>query len=553
MNTGERQEQYEGWVIVDIFKLMLATFKNNFAGMMLILVFYGALAVVVNWAFSGEAVMRTLLIGTAAMSIISVLRTAFENGKLKPDSALPRFAFILKIFLSLIVIAAVIALLCFIFVIISILCGYILKAVFGKTISPDSVYMIAGAIVFVNLLIGAYFSFCFIAFSGKSGLWESFGTAARIFTENKLAVFLIFGILSAAITYLMSSYVVPLMSFYFGHDLSSAKKAAECFGFLSSNVAFVFSALMPLYWMLLMSVYFTLGHEGAVIKDVGNSPVFGAYIFSTRAGQEADEEIQTEESVSDNFSLQDTFYFSWNIYKKLSMELTSGIIAVYAVFISVCAAAFLILRQVSVLPDIFAGKYPHLGRTFICLAAALLVYYALMFLYISYVRGYFRGKGMSFRNFFPALRVSGRFLAFTAFIAAFLLSIPFILEKAEILLRFFTKSYSLPFTPFAAGLSLIFAVIAVYALVSLFYVPVFILDGHTFSDSLNRCTQMMTGQRMAFFSILFLLLLLNAAGHALIIGWIFTVPFSVLAVMQIYSTVSVGYSKYHEDVVKDEE
>ena len=552
MNTGEQQAQSEGWLVFDIFKLMFTTFKNNFAGMMLILVFYSALSVVINLAFGGETLIRALLITAAAVSIISVLRPAFENGKLKSDSVLPGFAFILKIFLSLIVIAAVTVALCFVFVIMSILCGYIFKAVFGKKISPDSVYMIAGAVVFVKLLIIAYFSFCFIAFSGKSGLWESFGVVARIFTENRLAVFLIFGVLAALITYLMSSYVVALMSFYWGNDLSSAKKAAEFFDYLSNNAAFVFSVLMPLYWILMMSIYFTMGHEGAVIKDVGKSPVFGAYIFSSNAGQGAAEETQAEEGVSDNFSLRDTFSFSWNIYKKLSMELTSGIIAVYAVFIFACGAVFLILRQTSALPDIFSGKYPALGRAFICLAAALLVYYALMFLYLSYVRGYFRGKGMSFRNFLPDLKANVRFLAFTAFIAAFTLSIPFILEKAELLLRFFAKSYSFSFTPFAAGLSLIFASVAVYALVSLFYVPFFILDGHTFSDSLARCSQMMTGQRMAFFCILFLLLLLNAAGHALIIGWIFTVPFSVLAVMQIYATVSIGYSKYNEDVVEEE-
>ncbi|MCL2144053.1 MAG: hypothetical protein FWH43_00945 [Endomicrobia bacterium] len=548
----DQETSSEGWIVADIFKLMLITVKNNTVSMALIFIVYAAAAAALNLIFGAasqgfEGFIRVILLSLIMFSLISVLRPIFKGKKFGFKYIFPGWNFFGKVILFFIFVIVLSLILKLTFFIFSVFCGYFIKSIFGRLISPDTIYFIFAAAVMIILLLTAYFSFCFLAFSGKNGFGESLSTAMKIFTENKLIVFFVFSALAAAATFIMSSYVVPLISLHAGSDLASLKKVRELYGFMTTTFAVISSGVMPLYWMFLMSVYFTLGHEGDVVKELRTGHY--ASHFEEETGPQ---ESPREEDEFDNFSLSNAFYFSWGIYKKIFVKLTSGILAVYAVFIFICAIAFFALRQSSVLPDVFAGKYPSLDKMFVFVAAAAIVYYILMFFYFSYARGFFRGKGMDFKNFFPLPKINLRFFAFMAFISAFILSIPFILEKAGLLLQFFIKSFNFPFASLIAGLSLIFAVIAVYALVSLFYVPFFILDGHTFSDSLTTCTQMMGGQKMAFICVLFVLVLINIIGHALIAGWIFTVPFSVLVLMQIYVTISAGYSSYQEDVVNYE-
>jgi hypothetical protein len=372
-------------------------------------------------------------------------------------------------------------------------------------------------------------------------------------------MFCIFAFLSAAATVFLSSYISPLLSYYTGHNAAAVNKLMSLREFMLTDFSLISSALMPLYWMFLMAVYFTLGNEGGVIKELEAAPSGSGFRKEYRSeyytGPELEtgqEELPAQENVedfTDDFSLSNAFYFSWGIYKKLFLKLTSAMIAVNALFVFICAAALFALVRFSAIPDIFAGKLPPVVNMFVILGCAFLVYYILMFFYVSFVRGFFRGKGVVLGNFFPPFKVTARFFGFVAFIAAFILSVPFIVEKADMILQLAVKSFSFPFASLVAALSLIFAVIIVYALVSLFYVPFFILDGHKFADSLTTCTQMMKGQRMAFFCVLFLLALINMAGHLTVIGFLFTVPFSVLVVMQIYITISSDYSKYKEDIV----
>jgi hypothetical protein len=262
------------------------------------------------------------------------------------------------------------------------------------------------------------------------------------------------------------------------------------------------------------------------------------------------EENETEESHKDenfdSFSLADALYFSWGIYKKLFFKLTAGIIAVYAVFAALFYGVIVLLFELS-----FANlqRWFSEGNFVFCFCAALVIYYCLMFLYVSFAMGFFRGKGIKFKNFFPPLKAVLKFAGFVSFIALFLFSIPFIIEKIDMLLKLAASSFPLPFAAIAAGSSALFALIVVYALTVLFYTPFFILDRHSFSESLSLCSEMMKGQRTAFFCILFALFILNLIGHLLVFAWIFTIPFSVLVIIQIYITISDGYN-IKEDIAQ---
>ena len=97
---------------------------------------------------------------------------------------------------------------------------------------------------------------------------------------------------------------------------------------------------------------------------------------------------------------------------------------------------------------------------------------------------------------------------------------------------------------------LFFAFIIIYALTSLFYAPFFLMDGHKFRNALTDSCRIMKGQRMAFLCLLGALFIINLIGHAFAVGWMFTVPFSALVLIQIYVTLSAEYGGRQEDAAR---
>lgn len=559
MESEEIDNKREGIFLADIFKSMLTAFKKNLAGMVAVFVVYGGIAAAIQLIFGKDMhqtiiTMRVLLSVIVTISLISLLRSVFESGKLKFKSVFPRFGFIGKLALSAIFIILFSLLAVFLLGILSVFVGYFFMMIFGRLFTANTIYFFAGACVFLNLLFYAFFSFCLIAFSGKNSFGESLGISAKIFLENKLLTFFVLALLAAGITALAASYVNPILSYFGKPTAASIKKVAALQEFLITDFAVISAALMPVYWFFMMAVYFVLGHEGDTKKIIEAKTYYGQY-YSQYAGMEEnldDEPKAQEDEGYDSFSLSNAFYFSWGIYKKICAKLTGGIAAVYAVYALLCVAGVYLLQKFSFIAPVLSGSTPSVKDAFFLCAGGLVLYYFLMFFYGAFVRGFFRGKGIEFKNFFPPFKVTLRYAAFLCFIAVFILSIPFIIEKVDLLMQITIKSYTFPFTAVVAGCSVLFAVIIVFALVSFFYVPMFLLDGHHFSESLTICSEMMKGQKMVFFCVLAGLALINLISHALIIAWLFVVPFTVLVLIQIYTTISLGYSKYKEDIVNYE-
>lgn len=542
METANRSE--------GVFHFMRAAIANNLAGMIIIFIFYAAVFTAVNLIFGfsargGAALAKSFLNFAATLSLISVLRPAFESGKLNPAAILPGLGFIGRTILFTIVSGVILFFLGLLIFVVWFSAGSVLESTFTSMISRDNIYFILALLIFINLVLTAVVSFCFISLSGKNGFLESVGAAFRILTENKLLAFTVFALLTTAITFLISF----LVSHYSPGLLANAKQIAgkinglPAFSAAKLKVAVIaVSALTPVYWIILMSVYFASGHDEAA---EGELSVRGQY---WHANENSPEEKPQSGGADDSFSLSNAFDFSWGIYKVLFAKLTAAAVIAHLVFIFIFAAVFMTLRQLSLIPDFFAGKSPSLSAIFILAAAMFVVYYAVTFFYVSFVRGFFKGEGLSFKNFFPPAKIIFGFFFFVVLMAAFLCAIPFVTYKAVLLLQVLLKGFN--FSPAVLGAvpALLLASIALYALISLFYVPFLMLDGRDFSDSLAVCSEMTAGHRMALLGVLLLLAVLNTAGCAFFIGVLFTAPFSVLVLMQIYVTISSGYDGYLEDI-----
>jgi hypothetical protein len=224
----------------------------------------------------------------------------------------------------------------------------------------------------------------------------------------------------------------------------------------------------------------------------------------------------------ETFSVLESFYLAWGIYKKVFFKMTAGIAAVYVFFALICFLTWFLFYQ----------NMP--------VAAALLIpiYCFLMMLYMSFARGFFNGKGMSFKNFFPPLKQIFLLAGFTLFINGFLVAMFFITEKVSAILNLFLyKSIKNP-EIIMFFVVLVFTVLAFYVIVVLFYAPLSILDGVKFSDSLAASLEIIQSHKIAFFCVLSVLACLNFIGHITLFGWLFTLPFSVLVILQIYITIS---------------
>lgn len=556
MQTDTLSEISESWIAVDIFKLMWKTVKNNIAGIIAVFVFYGIIFTVINIArvqtvSVATALLCQLLIAVIPLSLISVLRPVFESGHLKLKAVFPSLGFIGKVVLLIVLLLLFYFLSGIFFSVVAVFFGSVLKSTFGRLFTQNAVSLIIILGIFISLLLSVYFSFCMISFSGKKGFSESLAGSLKIFTENKFLTFCVFGIITAAIILFLVSYLQ--LSFPFSRiNHANMDKLADIQKFLTTKFLIIQSVLMPLYWFLIMSVYFTLGHEGEIKEVIEARQHFGRdYCAESDIAGDDNESAQNGDDAqyeAFGFSLSHAFYFSWGIYKKFFLSFTAGTAGTYAVFLALCFFAASALKHTGVIAQFFPLKALPVQDIFFLTIAASVIYYFLMFFYFSFAGSFFRGKGIRFKNFFPSFKTTFRFISFFVFIAAFLLAIPFIIEKLNLILRIAVESFNFNGSYVSAAGPVLFAVMAVYVLVSFFYVPFFILDGHSFSDSLARCTEMMRGQKMAFFCALTVLLVINLIGHALVAGWLFTVPFSVLVLVQIYVTISPGYSKYKEDV-----
>ncbi|MDR1195771.1 MAG: hypothetical protein LBL00_04750 [Endomicrobium sp.] len=536
METGSSQEMLRNWIITDIFKLAFTTVKNNFFGMIAVLLFYTIVPAAVLLLLQRGATIILLLSALFCcmlpLSLISVLRGAFENGKLKLGDVVPSLGFIGKLilFLFLNVAAGIILRICFF--LFFLLFGNVIINVFLKDFLPYTVFACIGLGLFVYFAYSIFSFFCFVSFCGKNGFWESLGNALQILTENKLFFFCVFAFLSGILV------LIIYLTVGFNYEDIGKIMSFQQFIYIGTTV------LMPFFDILLVSAYFTLGHEAKTKQVFEPEGYFGRdHLLPEENKTEENREESREDEDSDSFSLSNALYFSWGIYKKLFFKLTAGIIAVYAAIVALFYG---------VIMPFFRFLFQRLSMEDFILyfCAALVIYYCLMFLYVSFVIGFFRGKGIKIKNFFPPFKTVLKFAGFVSFIAVFLFSIPFIIEKIDMLLKLAASNFPVPYAAIVAGSLALFALIVIYVLVVLFYTPFFILDGQTFSESLSLCSDMMKGQRTAFFCILFALFIINLIGHLLVFAWIFTVPFSVLVIIQIYIAISDGYSGYKEDIVQ---
>ncbi len=552
MTQQETSIEGKSWIGADIFRLMFNIVKGNpFAFIVLFICYGSASAALANISPGGfseiYAALRAFFLTLLSVSAVSAFRAVFEGGKPGLKPLVPGMGFVGKVFLS----AFLIALLFFAFGlfmdVVSAFGKYFFMDVFGRLFTRRSVYLFIALIIFIKISAAVFMSFCIIAFSGDNGFIESLSDSFNILTENKFLFFFGFSVLAAALTFLLSSDMAPL----FKPGPAAVNKIASMQALRGTKVTAIFPAFMPLYWFFLTAVYFTLGHEGQTKKVMEDGRHF-AIDYSGGLSSSGSDSDSVAESVEEDsgFSLSNAFYFSWGIYKRLFFKLTAGVLGMYSVLFIVSASAFFILRRTGVITAAASVKTLPAAELFFSAAGTFVFYCFLMFFFCSFALGFFRGKGISFKNFFPGYAAFVRFMLFLFFTAAFAVPVPFIAEKINLLLRFAVKSYALPFPAVAAVVAAFFAFIIIYALTSLFYAPFFLMDGHKFRNALTDSCRIMKGQRMAFLCLLGALFIINLIGHAFAVGWMFTVPFSALVLIQIYVTLSAEYGGRQEDAAR---
>lgn len=537
------------WIGADIFRLMFNIVKSSSFAVIVLFICYGAAAAALANISPGGfseiyAALRAFFLTLLSMSAVSVFRALFESGKPDLKSIVPGMGFAGKVFLSVMLIALLFFAFSLFMGVVSAFAKYFFMDVFGRLFTRQSVYLFIALIIFIKISAAVFMSLCIIAFSGDNGFIESLSDSLNILSENKFLFFLCFSVLAALLTFLLSSDMTSLSK----PGPAAVNKIASMQALRGTKFTAIFSAFMPLYWFFLTAVYFTLGHEGQtkkVMEDRQHFAIDYSGGFSSSGSESAAESVEEDSG----FSLSNAFYFSWGIYKRLFLKLTAGVLGTYAVFLITGAAAFFILRRTGVIIPAASVKTLPAAELFFFAAGAFVFYYFLMFFFCSFALGFFRGKGTGFKNFFPGPAAFVRFILFLFFTAVFVISVPFTAEKINLLLRLAVKSYAFPF-PVAAVVAAFFAFIIIYALISLFYAPFFIIDGHKFWNALADSCQIMKGRKMAFLCLLCVLFIINLIGHAFIVGWIFTIPFSALVLIQIYVTLSAGFGGYKEDAAQ---
>ncbi|MCL2334948.1 MAG: hypothetical protein FWC57_02670, partial [Endomicrobia bacterium] len=153
--------------VAGIFSVMRSAVGGNILGMAAIVVFYAAAFTAVNFVLGypadrTAAVARTLVNLALTMSLVSVLRPAFERGKLKSAAIFPGFMFIIKMVFFIAFLTVVWFLLRLILYGFWSVAGYMILPVATQMFTRDNMYMIVAAAVFVNFAVTTYLAFCFI-------------------------------------------------------------------------------------------------------------------------------------------------------------------------------------------------------------------------------------------------------------------------------------------------------------------------------------------------------------------------------------------------------